>query len=208
VQQPASAAATDPNAIGATLVTTPNDSTPASNQNAVQALNTALTSLGLNQQEIQAFDQVANLINSFSPTAFSDLVSQFQQLAQRLMQATSATSSSQPVADGTTSNSATAPITDASAPATGATAANNTPSGGGLQIQELTIRFSSAETQGSGSNGGNSQTSAFNLQIEEVNITLTGGNNQVAQLQTPRPAGNPVSPGPAQSPASSSSAVA
>ena len=104
VQQPASDTVTVPNA---EATAGPNNSSPAS-QNPLQALNSALTSLGLSQQEIQAFDQVANLINSFSPAAFSDLVGQFQQLAQQLTQ-TSATPSSQPVATDATSGSAATP---------------------------------------------------------------------------------------------------
>jgi hypothetical protein len=159
----------------------------------------------MNSQQIQAFDQVASLIETLSPTAFSDLVGQFQQLAQQFTQASPATPSSQPAADGTASSSAATPSTssaDGSTPTNGATPANSNSSGGNVQIEEITIRFSGMETPGTTgnaangsagsqdasntSNGGNFQASAFSLKIEEVNITLAGGNGQVAQVQTPQ----------------------
>ncbi len=66
--------------------------------------------------------------------------------------------------------------------------------GGGFQIQELSIKFSGVQEtlNQSGANGqaGNTsvQLSAFNLQVEEVNLTLANGNGQTAQIQAPQPA--------------------
>jgi len=168
-------------------------STPVStdSQNPLQALNAALASLGLSQQDIQAFDQVASFIQSVSPAAFTDLVNELQALAQQTTSGNAATGNS----------------------ATGNTTTGNTAAGGSVQVEELAIQFSGFEVQGTSGNGtssgsatgsgtgtgssttqgnpgstGSEQISAFNLQVEEVDFTLTNSAGQSTQTQTPQPA--------------------
>ena len=50
----------------------------------LQTLNSALTALGLNQQEIEAFDRFAALIAQFSPDALKQLEAQLPALAQQV----------------------------------------------------------------------------------------------------------------------------
>ena len=63
-------------------------------QNQIQSFNQALAALGLQNNDIQKLDQIAALVNSFSPTAFSDLISQFRALAQQQAQLASPISNS------------------------------------------------------------------------------------------------------------------
>src|SRR5208282_1040524 len=107
---------------------------------ALQGLNSALATLGMNQQEIQAFDQVASLIQTLSPAAFSALVSQFQVLAQDLTQAGGTASNVQD--QGTNGNGSAA----------AAPAGNSTPSGG-VQVEDVVVRFSEVSVQESSSSG-------------------------------------------------------
>lgn len=59
---------------------------PAGTQGQILAFNQALTALGLNSNDIEKLDQIATLVNLFSPTAFNDLIRQFQALAQQAAQ--------------------------------------------------------------------------------------------------------------------------
>jgi hypothetical protein len=132
--------------------------------------------LGLTQQQIQAFDQVASFINSVSPGAFSDLVNQLQSLAQEVSQGAaavgsdpaSASAAASPAAPAAASTSAPASAGPALAPASAAvvpastsaatpasastaapsTAPASTAPSGTYQIEELVIRFSAVDVQG------------------------------------------------------------
>ena len=154
-------------------------------QDPFQALNQALASLGLNQQEIQAFDQVASLINAISPSAFSQIVNTLQQLAQQSTptpETTSTTMSANSQAAAPSSTSS-APVTSStsSSPATNGTSQASGSSASSLQIEEIAIQFQAESTtanansnQTTSGQNGSAQVgaSAFSLQIEELNVTL------------------------------------
>ncbi|MGD0908651.1 MAG: hypothetical protein ABSA96_13795 [Candidatus Acidiferrales bacterium] len=183
-------------------------------QDPLQALNSALQTLGLSQQQIQAFDQVANFIESVSPAAFADLVQQFQALAQQSSQgsqsstaavATDSTATPSPEATSALASSSVAPTVTAPTstpssptPANSGTASSTAPPSGTYQIQELAIQFSGIDVQSntgstngsSGSSGGTFDLSAFNLSIKEINVTLADGNGQTAQITTATPQAN------------------
>ncbi len=60
---------------------------PATNvQEQIQALNAALPALGLSKVEIQEIDSLASLIQNFNPAAYTNLVNQFEALAQQATQ--------------------------------------------------------------------------------------------------------------------------
>ncbi len=192
--------------------TTPGASTP-STQDTLQALNSVLQSLGLNDQQIKAFDQVASFINSLSPAVFADLVSQIQTLAQQVSQgsqsASGAPGNSAVVPSSSTDSAAASPAGAApstgtadaipvaltATPATSGTTSSAAQPTGPYQIEELSIRFTGVEVQGStGSTNGSSNgaggtfdLSAFNLSIQEVSVTLANGNGQSAQITAPQP---------------------
>jgi len=181
---------------------------------ALEGLNSSLAALGLNQQEIQAFDQLANLIQTLSPEAFTALTNAFQSLAQEVTQGATTTSNA-PV-DGTTSTgdvasspaSGTTSQTDpSSGSVTPATTGDSTPSGG-LQVEEVVVRFSEVSVQESSTSGQVGEQSsapntvsqlqanngvsvnslafqAYSLQVEEFTATLPGNNGQTNQVQAP-----------------------
>ena len=130
-------------AVPASSAPTTSGSTAAQNsdsnsQNPLQALNNSLAALGLNQQEIQAFDQIASFIQAVSPTAFADLVNGLQTLAQQVTQAAAAPSTqsgSTAAASGTSSASDSA-SGDAGATATAvpATGSGTTSTGSGSAV--------------------------------------------------------------------------
>ncbi|HEY2462001.1 MAG TPA: hypothetical protein VGI16_14420 [Candidatus Acidoferrum sp.] len=152
-------------------------------QSQLESLNVALAALGLNTQDIQAVDNIATLINNFSPNAFAALLQQFQTLAQQAGQgstansATPATSAAainanaanaggpiaafgSAIANGAVANAAAgsavssaAATTAAAAVATGSAARGNANSG--FKVTELEIRFSGAEVSGTTAAGGN-----------------------------------------------------
>jgi len=67
--------------------TTPASATPQGAlavQQQLQTLNNSLAALGLSAADIQKVDQVAGLINDFSPTAFTSLVYQLEAVAQNV----------------------------------------------------------------------------------------------------------------------------
>lgn len=80
---PAAAVATTAPAVGVTTTGATNATGGLSSQD-LQTLNSALTALGLNQLEIQAFDQFAGLIAEFSPDALKQLEAQLPALAQQV----------------------------------------------------------------------------------------------------------------------------
>ncbi len=148
--------------------------TDSNNQNPLQALNNSLAALGLSQQEIQAFDQIASFIQAVSPAAFADLVSGLQALAQQVTQAAtaaapttqSANTAATPSSTGSASDSATSSTSAVPAASTGTTStgaatagsASNTsaapaasatpPSSSGVQLEELVVQFSEVQVPG------------------------------------------------------------
>lgn len=61
-------------------------------------LNASLTVRGLTPSEIAAIDRVAQLIKDFNPTAFSDLINQYQSLAHSAAPQPAAAASTEPSA--------------------------------------------------------------------------------------------------------------
>jgi trimeric autotransporter adhesin len=171
-------------------------------------LNKALSALGLNSDQVNAFDQVAGLIKAFSPDAFKSLVSQLQNLAHANSAAVPSSASAS--AAGNTSSAAAGAATPASAtsgastPASTATPSPSTASvpASGFQVQELSIKFSGLQetlSQSSAVNGQTSnssvQLSAFSLQIQEVNLTLANNaSGQSIQLTATQPTGSLTTP--------------
>jgi hypothetical protein len=69
----------------------------ASQEVELQALNTALSNLGLDTVQISRVDQIASsVIQNFSPAAYSDIVYQRQSLSQKLTQETAASAIGEP----------------------------------------------------------------------------------------------------------------
>ena len=154
-------------------------------------LNAALVALGLNAQEIAQIDQIAGIVNDFSPLAYTSLVYQLEAAAQAA--AAQAGTSPASATNGPAGNS------QAATPVFAATNTSATPasiSGGAFQLQGLVIRFSGVQvttntplSNAQGLPANTSQTTAFNLQIEEVNLALVNHNGQSLVLQaTPQAA--------------------
>jgi hypothetical protein len=142
----------------------------------LQTLNAALPALGLSNAEIQQIDRIAKLIHDFNPAAFTNLVKQFEALAQQVAQQSAA-------------NSAAAAGTIAT------TNAGISANGGGFQVQEIFIHFTGLQETvnnaatiggGQGATANSFQITAASLQIEEVQITLANGNGQTAQVRAPQ----------------------
>jgi len=68
--------------VAAPAATAPTASNATAALSDLSNLNASLTVLGLSLSEIAAIDRVAQLIKDFNPTAFTDLINQFQTLAQ------------------------------------------------------------------------------------------------------------------------------
>jgi hypothetical protein len=180
--------------VGLTTSTAATTETAATQQQ-LQALNQALESLGLSVQDIQKLDQIASVINDFSPAAFTALAYQLEILAQQ-------TTQQSPPAPGGNAQPAGANTSAVATNATSATAAAATgpaSKGGGFQVQELAIKFSGVNEQAAistaknsdvgahgaaGNNSAIAQISAFNLQIKEVSLTLVNTLGQTAKIQT------------------------
>jgi hypothetical protein len=169
---PPAAAVTQPNtATTAAPATAVAPTTPTSQQDQLQTLNTALSDLGLDNTQILQVDQIASVIQNFSPTAYSDIVYQLQTLSHQSTQQTAA--------------SAIGPST---------TNAN----GGAFQLQELAITFTgrqatpangTANENGTGQNipANTTQVAASNLQVQAVQLTLSNNNGQTLQVQAGQP---------------------
>ena len=191
---------------------TGNGGANTSGTSALQGLNNLLGALGLNQQEIQAFDQVANLIQALSPEAFSALATAFQALAQDVTQGASAVSSAPAdprpalaalrVARRQPRRIHTDPTSTSVTPDRVGIRLPN----GGLQVDEIVFRFSEVSIEESPSNAlneqqGNTSTGAsqvqgnkvgsanslafqaYSLQVEEFSATLQGTGGQANQGQ-------------------------
>ena len=144
-------------------------------QSQVQALNNALAALGLSRYDIQQIDRIATVIQNFNPSAYTDLVNQFQERAQPASQL-----AAPPV--GTNGNNAEN------------LAANSKPGAAvnaGYQLRGISVTYAALPAAtGPG---------AAKPQIQQVQITLTGGTGQTIQVQAPRQstdAGTPSAQGP------------
>ncbi len=164
-------------------VTTAAPASSTSTQDQLQLLNAQLSALGLSPAEIQAFDQIAKLIQQFSPATFQDLVNQFTALAKQTTNQTSAPTAS-------ASASATAPVSaPASTSPASATPGNNS---GGFQLTEISVKFSglnetvTSSGQGAAGTGSTTQISAYNLQIQEVQVGLTNAAGQTSYVNAPQ----------------------
>jgi hypothetical protein len=85
----ASAAQTAPAASDPSTNSVQDTSRPAASaelQNKIRQLNASLPALGLTNNEIQQIDRIASMIKDFNPAAYTDLVSQFEALAQQSAQ--------------------------------------------------------------------------------------------------------------------------
>jgi len=148
---------------------------PAATENVqveIQALNAALPALGLTNAQIQQIDRIASLVNNFNPAAYTNLVNQFEALAQRSAQ----------------QSAAYAPAGTAAPAIAGA-------NGGGFQVRDIFFHLTGAQgavnsagTSGSGqgSAANNAQTGAATLQIDLVQFTLSNSSGQTIQVQTPQ----------------------
>jgi len=144
-------------------------------QGQVQSLNNALAALGLSRTDIQQIDRIATLIQNFDPSAYMDLVNQFQRVSQQAQQL------------ATSSNAG------AAVPAAPAQAAAG-PNTGGYQLQGISISYAEPTptvNAGAGNGGGpgagvNSPSTAPGLQIQQVQFTLANGNGQTLQVQAPQ----------------------
>ena len=195
---------TSPVASGITAST----GTSSDSSNVLQGLNSALAALGLNQQEIGVFDQIAQLIQGFSPTAFNDIVSQIEALAQQVSQlaathsSQNSTSGSTPDASSTTGDATSSSggsavpesTTVSSAPTgtqnTSSVAGSTPPSTGGadstvpsgtVHVEELSFQFSEVQVQmqGSTSSSGNGAQGAS----ENSNSSSQGANTSGSSLE-------------------------
>jgi hypothetical protein len=161
---------------------------PAAAQNQIQALNAALPSLGLNNEEIQQIDRIASLVGNFNPAAYASIVSQFESLAQQAAQ------------QGAPNTGATA-IPGTGAPSNPSVSAN----GVTYQLQGALIHFSvqnAVENSGAGNGNGqgqsntsnNGQGNAAGLQVSQVQFALSTGNGQTVQVQAPQQSTNAGTP--------------
>ena len=180
-------AATQTGAAPATQ-TAANPAATSAAQNQIEALNAALPSLGLTNEEIQQIDRIASLVGNFNPAAYASLVSQFESLAQQAKQQAAP-------------NPGSAAIPGTSAPSNPSVSAN----GITYQLQGALVQFSAqkdSEDNGSGNgNGwveGNNANSghgnAAGLQVSQVQFALSTGSGQTVQVQAPQQstnAGNP-----------------
>jgi len=189
------AATTAPSPVAATASANAVASSITSSSNTqaqLLTLNAALVALGLNAQEIAQIDQIAGIVNDFSPLAYTSLVYQLEAAAQ-------AAAAQQAGTSPATATNGPAGNSQAATPVFAATNTSATPasiSGGAFQLQGLVIRFSGVQvttntplSNAQGLPANTSQTTAFNLQIEEVNLALVNHNGQSLVLQaTPQAA--------------------
>jgi hypothetical protein len=159
-------------------------------QNQIQSLNTALAALGLSNYDIEQIDRIATVIQNFSPTAYTDLVDQFQQLARQVSQPAGA---NVPAPASAPANTSVVAGTNATANANTGTNAN-TPAGN-FQVQGITINFTGVQeaansstviSSGQGASTTNTESQTVNLQIEQVQFTLTNGNGQAVKVLAPQ----------------------
>lgn len=170
----ASAAQTTPAPSDTSTDSVQNASSPAASaelQNKIRQLNASLPALGLTNNEIQQIDRIASIIKDFNPAAYTDLVSQFEALAQK-----------------NAAGAATSPVDGSPAKPSAGSSVNS----GGFQVQQIPIQFADSQATPKSQSGNGSQSSAAHassvnapgLQVEQVQFTLTNASGQTAQVQT------------------------
>jgi hypothetical protein len=153
-----------------------NPAAAAAAQNQIEALNAALPSLGLTNEEIQQIDRIASLAGNYNPAAYASLVSQFESLAQQAAQQAAP-------------NPGSAAIPGAGAPSNPSVSAN----GVTYQLQGALIDLSAQK--GAENNGANSgQGNAAGLQLSQVQFSLSTNNGQTVQVQAPQQSTNAGTP--------------
>ncbi|MBZ5661772.1 MAG: hypothetical protein LAO08_15320 [Acidobacteriia bacterium] len=131
---------------------------PANTQGQILAFNQALVALGLTNNDIQKLDQIATLVNDFSPTAFNDVIGQFQALARQAAQQSAANISSGPYS-----------------------------SSGGYQVQGLSIQFNGAQpSSNAAALTGGPQGATNGLLLRGVQFTLANAAGQTANVRAPQ----------------------
>jgi hypothetical protein len=84
---------------------------PTTNEQAqIQALNAGLPALGLSKVEIQEIDRLAARIQNFNPATYTDLVNQFEALAQQATQPNAASAAANASSIGSQSTPASAKV--------------------------------------------------------------------------------------------------
>lgn len=173
----------------------------ASVNSELQSLNTALSALGLPQSDIAVIDRIAALLKDFSPAAYSDLLHQFETLAQSQL-APSATAPP----PTTSAAAAAAPASGASAvDVTNATNASSAPNAAavtsGAQPSTPQTNLSAANPAPAAANGaagavpkgGSASGATFQVQdlvIRFTSITETQTNNASSTQSSPQNATN------------------
>jgi hypothetical protein len=114
-----SSAASSSGSTSGSSSTTGSSSPDSSGSSSLQTLNNALGVLGFNQQQIETFDQLIQLINGVSPTASNDVVTQIESLAQQAGQAGATQSGSSSNTSGDNSGSSASSSADATGGAAG-----------------------------------------------------------------------------------------
>jgi hypothetical protein len=193
----------------------------ASVNSELQSLNTALSALGLPQSDIAVIDRIAALLKDFSPAAYSDLLHQFETLAQSQLApsatapppTTSAAAAAAPASEPSSPQTNLGTANPAPAVANGATSA--VPKGGSaggatFQVQDLVIRFTSiTETQTNNASSTQNETNSkatsrnsskfasqqnvVNLGVEEISVTLNNSLGQRAHVHVGQSSANPNS---------------
>jgi len=160
---------------------TPVSTATPSVQDQIQSLNTALAALGLNNSDIQQIDRIATVIQNFNPSAYSDLINQFESLARD--------TAPQPPTNTTANVSAT---TGPSATASASSGGSATATSGGFQVQGVSINFTGAQGTGNSPAGNGAgqagapsyaQGNGGNLQSLHALFTLINGNGETVQLR-------------------------
>ena len=149
------------------------NTTPTTQQDQLQTLNTALSDLGLNDTQISQVDQIASVIQNFSPTAYSDIVYQLEALSQQAA----------PRAIGASNASGNGGAFQVQELAITFTGPQGTPANG----------TANENAGGQGTPVNTAQLTASNLQVQAVQLTLNNNNGQTLQVQTGQPAAANVS---------------
>jgi hypothetical protein len=140
-------------------------------QNQIQTLNAALPALGLTNNQIQEIDRIAAQIKDFNPTAYSNLVNQFEAQSEQ---------AEQPKA--------------AAPPTSGSGAASEGNNGnGGFQVREIftrniggTVAANNAATGIPGSFVNPGVADSASAQTGPVQDPSSNGNGQPAQVSAPQ----------------------
>lgn len=148
---------------------TPVGTVNTSEQGQEQALNTELAALGLSNYDILQIDRIATVIQNFNPSAYTDLVNQFERQVQEAKQLTTPPVGSEANPSAVTnSNSGAAANADSAGQQGPGT--NNTPPGSATPQIEV-VQLTTANGQ------------AVQFQTPQQNFSGDTGNQQTSQSQ-------------------------